>query len=641
MMRSIFATAVLAAAVARARTFTDATDARNSLENVARDLVTKLESTYVDIASAEGGYCPAAYSCDPYKNQAGTWRAAAYDEQFSNWNTKSCTRFDRDSSNNFLGDQVTGKVHTCTKDTCPKTARCSPADSQGFPDSTQCRCSYPVISGRFRAEFSKHVDRELKEAFLERRECIETQAQRFDGDECKVNQLEYGYNLPDGVTFDNSARARGEICGTNELVPSFQANAAEYDQLHWTYMGMQETGLYRNWPLIYQCRTEMQCSGCSDPRFRSWYAEAASGPKDVILVLDTSGSMGRSGRMKKMQEAVGWVINTLSKYDRAAVVSFASTAKQYPAGERLMTMDVVGRAKMKNYVKTLNAVGNTNMAAGLTRAFELMASSKAAGVSSGCQSVMLFLTDGENTGDRNPVEVAAELNNVDTGMRIFTYSFGEDSNGGDMKQIACEHGGVWQRVPDDGNLRVIMASYFVYLAAGLTQTDEITVRWSDWFEDGQGLGQIGGACAPVFDRKRSDDEGISVLFGVICPSISKAMWDGLPGAADEWARIEAEDRECPHYEFTEERLEIVRAKVGPESMCSVSGGDGALSGGAIAGIVIGAIALLCVCCAAVPEMNRRKQAREKQRKAARRAANVPVATAVPVAPSAPSAMTML
>merc|ERR1719359_287117 len=100
----------------------------------------------------------------------------------------------------------------------------------------------------------------------------------------------------------------------------------------------------------------MQCSGCSDPRFRSWYAEAASGPKDVILVLDTSGSMGNTGRMKKMQEAVGWVINTLSKYDRAAVVSFSSTAKQFPLGDAMMRMDVVGRAQMKKYVKELNPV---------------------------------------------------------------------------------------------------------------------------------------------------------------------------------------------------------------------------------------------------------------------------------------------
>ena len=34
-----------------------------------------------------------------------------------------------------------------------------------------------------------------------------------------------------------------------------------------------------------------------DPRIRPWYVGASSGPKDVVLVLDTSGSMTNAGRM--------------------------------------------------------------------------------------------------------------------------------------------------------------------------------------------------------------------------------------------------------------------------------------------------------------------------------------------------------
>ena len=64
---------------------------------------------------------------------------------------------------------------------------------------------------------------------------------------------------------------------------------------------------------IYQCRTENQCSGCSDPRFRNWYAEAASGPKDVVMILDTSGSMSKQGRFALMKRAAKWVVNTLTK----------------------------------------------------------------------------------------------------------------------------------------------------------------------------------------------------------------------------------------------------------------------------------------------------------------------------------------
>jgi len=52
--------------------------------------------------------------------------------------------------------------------------------------------------------------------------------------------------------------------------------------LGWQFTGLQRTGLFRNWPLIYQCRTEFQCSGCSDSRFRGWYASSVSGPKGKV-----------------------------------------------------------------------------------------------------------------------------------------------------------------------------------------------------------------------------------------------------------------------------------------------------------------------------------------------------------------------
>ena len=34
-----------------------------------------------------------------------------------------------------------------------------------------------------------------------------------------------------------------------------------------------------------------------DPTVRPWYIAASSGPKDIILVLDTSGSMKMKGRL--------------------------------------------------------------------------------------------------------------------------------------------------------------------------------------------------------------------------------------------------------------------------------------------------------------------------------------------------------
>jgi hypothetical protein len=100
----------------------------------------------------------------------------------------------------------------------------------------------------------------------------------------------------------------------------------ERRQTNVAFTGMQASGLYRSWPGLYQCLTENTCSGCSDVRFRGWYASAASGAKDVVIVIDISGSMQQSNRIEHAKMAASWTLNTLSETDYAMVVTFDTTA---------------------------------------------------------------------------------------------------------------------------------------------------------------------------------------------------------------------------------------------------------------------------------------------------------------------------
>jgi hypothetical protein len=92
------------------------------------------------------------------------------------------------------------------------------------------------------------------------------------------------------------------MCALEQVLPQWQEESMNDKVAGWMFQGFHKTGLYANWPLIYQCRTENQCTGCSDPRYRSWYANAAGGPKDLVILLDTSGSM-KGTRLEDMKEA--------------------------------------------------------------------------------------------------------------------------------------------------------------------------------------------------------------------------------------------------------------------------------------------------------------------------------------------------
>ena len=61
-----------------------------------------------------------------------------------------------------------------------------------------------------------------------------------------------------------------------------------------------------------------------DPRFRPWYVRAASGSKDVVILIDTSGSMQSSNRMALAIDAVLAVLQTLGSATFVSVVAFDS-----------------------------------------------------------------------------------------------------------------------------------------------------------------------------------------------------------------------------------------------------------------------------------------------------------------------------
>lgn len=77
------------------------------------------------------------------------------------------------------------------------------------------------------------------------------------------------------------------------------------------YAGWQETGNYMDWPIYDSC---MEGSGY-DPRFRPWFANSATGPKDIILMIDTSGSMGSDNRIGLAVQAGKSVLRTLTEHD--------------------------------------------------------------------------------------------------------------------------------------------------------------------------------------------------------------------------------------------------------------------------------------------------------------------------------------
>ena len=103
-----------------------------------------------------------------------------------------------------------------------------------------------------------------------------------------------------------------------------------------------------------------------DPRFRPWYVSAASGSKDVVILLDISESMLQNGRLALAKEAVISVLNTMGHSSFVSVVAFNQEVVLSCFGdyaEDLVSATPRNVAELIEFVEGLEASGGTNNSA--------------------------------------------------------------------------------------------------------------------------------------------------------------------------------------------------------------------------------------------------------------------------------------
>jgi len=143
--------------------------------------------------------------------------------------------------------------------------------------------------------------------------------------------------------------------------------------------------------------------------------------KDVILVLDTSGSM-EGEKLEQAKDALVYILQHLNPQDRFNIVQFSTGVHVF--AESLRPASEASEAI--TFVRTLSAAGGTNIDGALREALRI-----AAGAQSAERPVfVVFLTDGLPT--EGEVEVPAILANVKrvlpANARIFTFGVGDDVN---------------------------------------------------------------------------------------------------------------------------------------------------------------------------------------------------------------------
>lgn len=369
-----------------------------------------------------------------------------------------------------------------------------------------------------------------------------------------------------------------EVCafaGRDGLDAAFAANAAR-DPLLARQRFAGAAGSVRTFPGGTAWGPDGVCAPYADPRVDSFFVSASSGPKNVVLVVDVSGSMGYvmdaefSGYPRRLDYAVNAslaVIDGLSPSTYFAVIAFSNAATSV-LGPRLVPATEAAKAAARARVRELVPGGGTYYGLALHKAFDVLNASAAAGVGVGCadRTALLFLTDGVPTDSSpRPQDVASSRNAF--GARIFTYAFGPVASVqfGVLTEISCDSGGVMQRVaPADATTLVsVMARYYTLYAGGMYGRGAVT--WSDPVDAGDGQGLVTTAAAPAYDA----DADPPRLLGVGAVDVRLDELTGATGCNVSVAVDALFDRSssCPPFALSPEQLQAYRAGVDPCGVC--------------------------------------------------------------------------
>jgi Ca-activated chloride channel family protein len=176
-------------------------------------------------------------------------------------------------------------------------------------------------------------------------------------------------------------------------------------------------------------------------------------PRDVVFVLDTSGSMA-GAKLEQAKKALAFCIENLNDGDRFEVMRFSTEVE--PLFDGLRDASTGNRSRAREFVQALKPIGGTAIDDALKKAVALRPEGGAR------PYVMIFLTDGRPTvGKLDEKQIVENATRAKTGLtRIFCFGIGTDVNTHLLDNIAEQTKAFSTYVLPEEDIEVKVSSFF-------------------------------------------------------------------------------------------------------------------------------------------------------------------------------------
>nr|XP_023018198.1 voltage-dependent calcium channel subunit alpha-2/delta-3-like [Leptinotarsa decemlineata] len=338
------------------------------------------------------------------------------------------------------------------------------------------------------------------------------------------------YELDDNVSF--------AIQWSQSLDDIFKENYKLDPALSWQYFG-STTGIMRHYP-AHKWPGNSANSGRDlllfDCRIRTWFIEAATCTKDVVILIDNSGSMTGIGHHIAVMTASS-ILDTFSNNDYVNILNYSSVANYtIPCFANMLVQATEENISIfKSAISKLIPDGKTQLDHALQVAFELLASYRVKrncdGEDSNCNQAIMIITDGVNG---NLSDVILKYNYLNNGsnipVRIFTYAIGKDAaNVEEIKWMSCANRGYYTSVVSLEQITASVLKYISVIARPLVlQAEEHPVSWTHAYADltyddknditiNEPYRLLSSVAIPCYDTKvnKMNDTRTAYLLGVV------------------------------------------------------------------------------------------------------------------------------
>lgn len=190
-------------------------------------------------------------------------------------------------------------------------------------------------------------------------------------------------------------------------------------------------------------------------------AETEYSAKDIVFVLDTSGSM-LGKKMDQAKKALQYCVANLGKADRFNIIPFSMEAR--PLHSSLVTASKAKRQEATEYIDELRPRGGTAIFEALNTALKMKPKK-----SDGRPFMVVFMTDGEptigeNADEINPEYIRKSIVKAAGTTRIFTLGIGSDVNTKLLNGIAVGTRAEQEYALEEENLEIKLSNFYDKIA---------------------------------------------------------------------------------------------------------------------------------------------------------------------------------